>query len=517
MKNYNKYLLIASLPLIILGIILFIVNNMWTISSIIFTSVGAGIILLNLVVRRQEAVAFMGKRSTKYGLNAVIVSLVILGILVLINFTMFRHSWRVDTTSSGQFSLAEQTVNLLELLETDVKVYAFQKKLESGGLEDFLKEYSYHSSSFDYEVIDPDENPTLAKSLGVKKYGELIVQSGIREERIGSPSEESLTNAIIKVTSTKIHKIYILSGHGEKSFELSADERNSYSLVAAEFRKINYQTESLILFNRTSVPDDASLVIVAGPQSALLPPEVVALKTFLEGGGSLFILLEPRVNDRELEAMLAELGVLVQNDIVIEQSASFILSGGGVKRDTKVSIEPTAATYGRHRITKNFRLTTAFPTARSLIIDSENKPPEYNLVDLFSTSKSSWGETDMESFLKKEIGFDADSDQAGPLILGIVGSVKEEFDVGRFIVVGDSEFPSNPYLNRAAGNKDLFLNMVSWLLEDETLISLRPKDPQDTRIEMSLKQSNIVFWLLVVSLPVSILFLGAIIYFRRTR
>ena len=356
MKNINKYLLIASLPLVILGLILFIVNNVWTTPSIVITSVGAGILLFNLVVKRQTALAFMGKRSTKYGLNALIVSLVVLGILVLINFTLFRHSWRVDTTTSGQFSLAEQTVNVLEVLDTDVKVYAFQKKLEAGGIDDFLKEYSYHSGSFDYEVIDPDENPELAKSLGVRKYGELIVQSGIREERIESPSEEGLTNAIIKVTSTKTHKIYILSGHGEKSFELSVDERDSYSLVAGEFSKINYQTESLVLFSQTPVPDDASLVMIAGPQSALLSTEVEALKIFLEGGGSLFLLLEPRVIDEGLEKMLADLGVLVQNDIVIEQSASFILSGGGVKRDTRVSIEPTTATYGRHRITKNFRL-----------------------------------------------------------------------------------------------------------------------------------------------------------------
>ena len=108
MKTINKYLFFASLPLVILGLILFIVNNVWTISSIIITSVGAGILLFNLVVKRQTALAFMGKRSTKYGLNALIVSLVVFGILALLNFTLFRHSWRVDTTSSGQFSLAEQ-------------------------------------------------------------------------------------------------------------------------------------------------------------------------------------------------------------------------------------------------------------------------------------------------------------------------------------------------------------------------------------------------------------------------
>jgi len=120
-------------------------------------------------------------------------------------------------------------------------------------------------------------------------------------------------------------------------------------------------------------------------------------------------------------------------------------------------------------------------------------------------------------FSKKEIGFDKDSDNAGPLLLGIVGSVREGFDVGRFIVVGDSEFASNPYLFRAAGNKDLFLNMVSWLLEDEALISIRPKDPQDRRVDMNMKQTSVVFWLLVVSLPVSILGFGVGVYYKRRR
>ena len=98
-----------------------------------------------------------------------------------------------------------------------------------------------------------------------------------------------------------------------------------------------------------------------------------------------------------------------------------------------------------------------------------------------------------------------------------MGKVKAGKSGGRFIVVGDSEFASNPYFERAPGNKDLYLNMVSWLLEDESLISIRPKDPEDRRVNMNLKESQIVFWLLIVTLPISILGFGVIVYFRRRR
>ena len=50
----------------------------------------------------------------------------------------------------------------------------------------------------------------------------------------------------------------------------------------------------------------------------------------------------------------------------------------------------------------------------------------------------------------------------------------------RIVVFGDSDFVANGYLG-IPGNKDLFLNTVNWLAQQENLISIRPRDPEDRR------------------------------------
>ena len=517
MGKYSKYILFGAFLSLLTGLLLYVVNNIWTTAGIVFTSVGGAVLLLKIVLNRRNVLSFIGKRSTRYGANAIILSLIVLGILALGNFSLKRHSWRVDTTSSGQYSLADQTISVLKGLEKEVSVTAFQSEMESGGIKDLLEEYSHHSGKFNYDVIDPDKNPDLAKSFGIKKYGELVIRSGDKEERIYDVNEEKLTNALIKVISDKAHKIYFLSGHGEKSFELSVENRESLSLISGELNKVNYQTETLHLFQLDSVPEDASLVLIAGAEKSLLPREVGALRKYLSGGGSVLLMLEPRVIDSGIDELLSDVGVIAQNDIVLEQNASFIISGGGFKRNMRLSIEPTAAGYGQHRITEDFRLASAFPTARSLKLQENSEPGDYDLTELVLTSSSSWGETDFELLDKNQAGLDEEKDNPGPVVLAVVGKVKEGREGGRVIVVGDSDFPSNSYLERAPGNKDLFLNMVSWLLEDESLISIRPRDPEDRRVSMTLKQTKVVFWLLIVSLPVAILGFGVGVYYKRRK
>lgn len=517
MTNVFKYLSIGGITFLLTGLFLYLVNNLWTTSSKVFLIAGALILLAVAVIKRDTVLGYTRKRSTVYGFNTVVLSIIVFGILALANYTLNRHSWRFDTTSAGQYSIAAQTIKILESLEKEVRVTAFQTEIESGRLHDLLKEYAHYSDNFKYEVVDPDKNPDLAKSLAVKKYGELIIQSGGRTERVEDVNEEKITNALIKISSTKEHNIYFLSGHGENSFELSAGERDSYSLAAAELGKVDYHLSKLELFQADSVPEDASLVLIPGASKSLLQKEINALRIFLSGGGSLLLLIEPRVTDFGLEKLVSELGVRIQDDIVLEQSASFIISGGGLKRDTRISIEPTAAAYGAHRITEDFKLVTLYPTVRSLLVQSDNDAGDYDITELIYSSKSSWGETDLALLDKNQTSFDKKVDHPGPLVLGVVGKVKEGRSGGRFIIVGDSEFASNPYIERAPGNKDLFLNMISWLLEDESLISIRPRDPQDRRVNMTLKESQIVFWLLIVTLPIAILGFGAVIYIRRRR
>ena len=61
------------------------------------------------------------------------------------------------------------------------------------------------------------------------------------------------------------------------------------------------------------------------------------------------------------------------------------------------------------------------------------------------------------------------------------------------MVTGSSRFARNGFLGRG-GNADLFLNMLSWLSSDEDLISIRPKDPANTPMDISQSQMSWLFF-----------------------
>ena len=48
------------------------------------------------------------------------------------------------------------------------------------------------------------------------------------------------------------------------------------------------------------------------------------------------------------------------------------------------------------------------------------------------------------------------------------------------VVIGDSDFAANSVLG-VQGNRDLFLNTVNWLAQQENLIAIRPREPEDRR------------------------------------
>jgi ABC-type uncharacterized transport system involved in gliding motility auxiliary subunit len=84
------------------------------------------------------------------------------------------------------------------------------------------------------------------------------------------------------------------------------------------------------------------------------------------------------------------------------------------------------------------------------------------------------------------------------------------------VVFGSGQFANNSY-SRYGGNLDLFLNSVSWVLEDESMISIRAKDEDDSKIELSQNQGVAIFWICVVIAPLLIAAAGIVIWVRRKK
>jgi ABC-type uncharacterized transport system involved in gliding motility auxiliary subunit len=190
-------------------------------------------------------------------------------------------------------------------------------------------------------------------------------------------SEVKLTNGIEQVTSDRTDTVYFLQGHGERSLE---QLEGGLSQAVSALKDKNFTAQPLNLADRSEVPEDASLVVVAGPKRPLFEGEAQALRNYLSTGGSVLLMVDPDTNP-ELDSLLAEWGVKLDNQIAIDASGQGRSVGLG-------PATPLVTNYGNHPITRDFGSGFSFyPLARPV----ETKPVEgVKETPLVKTNEQSW-------------------------------------------------------------------------------------------------------------------------------
>ncbi|MBN2207285.1 MAG: Gldg family protein [Candidatus Aminicenantes bacterium] len=483
------------------------------------------------------------RKSFLYSSNLLLIVVLVLAIVVLLNVILARNHHRFDFTQARLHSLSDQSVTVLKALKQDIMVRCFFREGNYGraAMENLLKNYVYHSSKIKYEFIDPDKNPGLVKRYDVTQDGTSILESGDKDNRITTTSEEDLTNALIKITRSAKKTIYFLEGHGEHPLE-EADE-NGYATAKGELEKLGYEAKKLALALSDTFPKDCALLVVAGPQKDLLPNELETIKAYLETGGRVFVMTNPEVAPG-LVPFLRQFGVKLENDLVVD-TVSRLLGGD--------YFMPVVTEYDYHEITRNFRYATFFPFARSVDALTEGKPEDATLSVIAKTSPNAWSERQLDN---KEVTFDEGVDVAGPIPLAVVGTVKNkagettpeetpaeedktedeaEDDAkpeeaseaepmpeesaaakadGRLAVFGDSDLASNRYFGMS-GNGNFFLNTVNWLTEESDLIAIQAKTQNPRTIQLSPSQGRLMFFVSVLLIPLAVLGLGLSIWIRR--
>jgi ABC-type uncharacterized transport system involved in gliding motility auxiliary subunit len=517
MKKLLQKLDTLGLLLLVAAAILYSVTNIWSEWNIGLGIAGGLFIITGIAVNYRQILASLGKRSTKYAGNYAISLILVVAVVSGLNFIGQRHPKRFDLTSSGRFTLAPQTTKVLKNLGQDVDIKAFPSGGEDKQLEGLLREYRTVSSHIRFELINPDKQPEIAHQYEVTAYGTLVISCGDRKEKIekrsGEVQEQDLTNTIIKALRTEIPKIYFVQGHGEKN--PSDSEQHGYSEVKRAMESQGYQVESLNLVQTGRIPEDAQALILAGPEKEPFPQEFEFINDYLGKGGGIFILVDPEPSP-SLSEYLKEWGVAADNNLVLDVSGVGRIFGMG-------PTIPLVNSYEKHAITEGLENTmTFFPQTRS--IRPLDSPPEgIKIETLFKSDPSSWGETDLDFKTNPNAEFKPGSDLPGPLSLAIAVTkeIKPSTDEStavnaRMVVVGSSNFPINTYFG-AQGNGNLFLNMISWLAQDDDLISIRPKDPEDRRIVLSSSQGAIIQWTLWLILPGIVLVIGIAVVLNRRR
>jgi ABC-type uncharacterized transport system involved in gliding motility auxiliary subunit len=295
-----------------------------------------------------------------------------------------------------------------------------------------------------------------------------------------------------------------VQGHGEH--DIQSTERGGFSEAKGALERANYEVKPLVLAREGTVPEDASVVILPGPRTELFQPEVDALDAYAGRGGKLLVMVDPSivspVKDESIRRVLGKYGVELGDNLVIELNPIGQVFGIGPE-------VPIVQQYDGHPITRDMTgITTLFPLSRS-VSAAGTPPPGMTVQSLAKTSAQSWGETDRASLQAGQVKPDA-QDPKGPLSVAVVATK----DKSRVVVYGTSNLASNQFLN-LQGNRDSFLNTVSWLAEEEDQISIRPKESRSTPVFLTSRQAQLAFLIPVVALPGLIMVGGIVTVVRR--
>jgi len=333
-----------------------------------------------------------------------------------------------------------------------------------------------------------------------------------RVTTVTQPSEETITNAIIKVTRASQQTACFAEGHGEPDVDAAEDAR-ALSQAKVALTNENYAVKKILLASLGNVPEDCSLLVVIGSQHPYLPHEVTVAERYLDEGNPVLFLMPPQRGD-EFRGLLEKWGVEVGDDVVVDQVVRLF-------QGPALGLSPLVDTYDpMHEITRGFAQRTIFPMTRSVEPDTPPGKPGMDVTELVKTSPSSWAETDFSGIFERHEAVLDGADRAGPVSIAVaVEADLEQMGLDgngqtRLVVFGSVEFADNRNIDTFF-NRDLLLNTVGWLVGESDLVSIRPKALRASRVRFTHQQGAVIFYLSVLVLPELLLLAGLAVWWRR--
>jgi len=455
----------------------------------------------------------------------------LLGVQIILGGTLFalllvlaeRHNHRFDLTPTKSFVLSDESVRVAAGLQTPLRITIFYNSQDHAARrdsEDLLQLFSDASPRITFQLLDLDRSPGMAKKYGISSFNTGVIEADGQIEELRGIDEEQITGAMLKLTRRAQRSLCFLTGHGEHSPQ-DASDRTGYSEVAKALEQDNFAIRTLETIPNTGVPPTCTVLIVPGPTRALLPGEADMLSRYVDGGGRLLVMVDPGA-PQSIVQFLARYDVRAGEDIVVDERNRFYGAD---------SFMPRVPIFDEGTFQKNLDTAAVFALARTV---SPMASPESRIKVLLLalSSPDSWAHIGGDTVPEGKVVFDRDKDRPGPLPVGVMALVPlDRPDTtpvdepgpppkdGRLIVFGDSDFPSNLYLN-LLGNKDLFMSTIGVLAEDQELVAMRHKGlPRSSLSPISLtaQQGRIIFWIAVIVEPAGFALLGILLTWRRRR
>jgi ABC-type uncharacterized transport system involved in gliding motility auxiliary subunit len=455
-------------------------------------------------------------------------------VTVLANAALVLHDVHLDLTREKLFTASGQALRVVDSLHQPVRLTYFYRAQDPSGrrLKEVLDLMARRNALLQVRTVDPDRQPAIAQSFGVRMYNAAVLEAQDRRTVVQTVDESEVAIGIQRVLREKVVTVCFLEGHNElpmDNFEFHThveglaghnhDDASS-SVVQTTGHGIGrlrraleaqgYATRKVVLATSPVVPGECQALIVASPRTTFLPAESAAIDTYLHEGGALLAMfdlgfvLEPR-----LAGLMERLGVRFPQEAVVDPLSHYSSDAEMV----------AASAYEAHPTTRNISMTF-YPGTRPLHLIAPASG--IRTAPLLSSSRDSYTRA-VQPVAVRAVAAGPDvrrpAEQHGPQVLAMAaegrlpGAAADRPQM-RAIVVGDGDFASNSFLPYLA-NSDLAMSMIRWLVREEHVTAVASRIPVPPMILLTGTQSKVIFLAIEGLLPLGVLALGGLAWWRR--
>ncbi|MDI6785657.1 MAG: GldG family protein [bacterium] len=509
----------------------------------------------------------MNIRKLQYGTNFLALILIFLGFIIAINYISTKLFMRFDLTENKEFTISKSTKNILKNLDDIVSINLyFSKKLPPylGNLklkvDDLLKEYQvYSKGKISVNYFDPSTDPKLAQSMhfmGIPQVQFNIVEKDkaqvinvylgmailYEDKKEVIPViqdtnnlEYDLTTKIIKVTSSEIKTIGFLTGHEEQSIYKDYEE-------VRELLKKQYEVTEIKIDNeKAEIDASIDTLVIPGPKKEISDEEAIKIDQFIMKGKKVVFLIDSikmtegslnaTVNKHGLDNLLKGYGLKINKNLVLDRSnASASFSSGFVYFTLPYP-------FWVRVLKENFALehpavgklnTMILPWTGSVeLLPSIDK--DIKSIELIKTTKHSWTQEGCFN-LNPQQSFTSSTASQNTLAIVLSGKfksafskerenlIKESLEESQIVLLGNSIFIANNFIQQFESNSIFFLNLIDWLNLGDKLIDIRSRAAADRHLrEISEYEKTFLKFVVMFLMPLIVVIYGVIRFYLKNK
>ena len=502
MSKISKLLfLLAGISILSFTVIRYLLG-VWVPFLWVIVGLFLGCVLAAVWIDRDFYKELMTMKTTKKGMSMGAHMALVLVILLAVNFIGVRKYKTFDFSAAKINTLSDQSIKLAKDLKEDLSVIYFYKNGTEGvevnrkAFIDLMKKYQDQTDKIKLEFVELNEHPDLAEKYSIHQGTQtVIMEYQGRQSRLEKIDEQEVTSALVKVNRSTDKKIYILTGHQELDTHEQKDG-SSLSLLKELLTGSRYTVAETSLTKLSRIPDDADALFIVGPRMNFLDVEEKAIEEYLKKGGSVVLALASGFKTG-LEPLLKKVGIQGKDNYVV----SLLQTPFGTAVDPRFTRGSVFST--THQITKPFgnNQFTVFRLPEALLKTTS---------EIAGLESEEIVKTNDEVMSFKDTKFDGSAGEKGAATLGISVHGKWTSDAAKefnLLVFGDANFMNDQYLYQNL-NRDLILNSVAFLVKEENLISITPKEIETTTMTMTETQFILFIFGFIIPLPL-LLFTGS--------